>query len=119
MSKPHKKLAAWQKSMAPVEKLYKLTATFPREEIYGLTAQIRRAAVSVPSNIAEGAAGRSPVHFRNYLLVAIGSLNEIATQLEIAWRIGYLNADKFATAEALVDECLAITYGLRRSLAER
>lgn len=114
--KPHKKLAAWQKSMTLVEKLYKLTNAFPREEICGLTAQIRRAAVSVPSNIAEGAAGRSPVHFRNYLLVPIGSLNEIATQLEIAWRIGYLNAAKFAAAEVLVDECLAITYGSRRSI---
>lgn len=114
--KPHKKLVAWQKSMELVEKLYKLTNAFPREEIYGLTAQIRRAAISVPSNVAEGAAGRSPVHFRNYLLVAIGSLNEIATQLEIAWRIGYLNAGKLAVAEALVDECLAITYGLRRSI---
>jgi four helix bundle protein len=114
--KPHKKLAAWQKSMTLVEKLYELTNAFPREEIYGLTGQIRRAAVSVPSNIAEGAAGRSPVHFRNYLLVAIGSLNEIATQLEIAWRIGYLNAAKFTAAETLVDECLAITYGLRRSI---
>src|ERR1043165_3702726 len=103
--KPHKKLAAWQKSMEFVERLYQLTNTLPPEEIYGLTAQIRRAAVSVPSNIAEGA-GRSPLHFRNYLLVALGSLNEIATQLEIASgaqteltpatvriqpRIGYLN----------------------------
>lgn len=114
--KPHMKLAAGQKSMTLVERLYKITNAFPREEIYGLTAQIRRAAVSVPSNMAEGAAARSPVHFRNYLLVAIGSLNEIATHLEIAWRIGYLNATKFAAAEALVDECLAITYGLRRSI---
>jgi four helix bundle protein len=114
--KPHKKLAAWQKSMKLAEKLYKLSNAFPREEVYGLTAQIRRTAVSVPSNIAEGAAGRSPVHFRNYFLVAIGSLNEIVTQLEIAWRIGYLDAATFAAAEALVDECLAITYGSRRSI---
>ena len=61
--KPQKELAAWQKSMELVEKVCTLTSTFPREEIYGLTAQIRRASVSVPSNIAEGAAGRSPVHF--------------------------------------------------------
>ena len=58
MSKPHKKLLAWQKSMDLVEEIYDLTKTFPREEIYGLTSQLRRAAVSVPSNIAEGAAGR-------------------------------------------------------------
>jgi four helix bundle protein len=102
--------------MELVEKLYKLISKFPREEIYGLTSQIRRAAVSVPSNIAGGAAGRSPVHFKNFLLMAIGSLNESATQLEIAFRIGYLDSACFTTAEALVDECLAITYGLRRSI---
>lgn len=116
MSKPHKKLGAWQKSMELVERLYRLTSAFPRAEIYGLTSQIRRAAVSVPSNIAEGAAGRSPVHFKNYLLMTIGSLNEIATQLEIAFRIGYLDSAQFTAAEALVDECLAVTYGLRRSI---
>ena len=116
MSKPHKKLAAWQRSMELVEKLYKITSTFPLEEMYGLTSQIRRAALSVPSNVAEGAAGRSPIHFKNYLLMAIGSLNEIATQLEIAFRIGYLDSTKFTAAEAFVDECLAITYGLRRSI---
>ena len=116
MSKPHKKLAAWQRSMELVERLYKITSTFPREEIYGLTSQIRRAAVSVPSNIAEGAAGRSPVQFKNYLLVAIDSLNEIATQLEIAFRIGYLDLQRFNEAEALVEECLAITFGQRKSI---
>jgi four helix bundle protein len=116
MSKPHKKLLAWQKSMDLVEYIYDLTRTFPREEIYGLTAQLRRAAVSVPSNIAEGAAGRSTVQFRNYLSVAIGSLNELATQLEIALRLGYLDAPAFGEIEKRVDESLAITYGLRKSL---
>lgn len=91
MSKPHKKLVAWQKSMNLVETIYGLSRRRPRDEIYGLTSQLRRAAVSVPSNIAEGAAGRSPVQFRNYLSVAIGSLNELDTQLEIAQRIGYLD----------------------------
>jgi four helix bundle protein len=116
MSKPHKKLIAWRKSMDLVEKVYELTKNFPREEVYGLSSQLRRAAVSVPSNIAEGAADRSPVQFRNYLSVAIGSLNEIDTQLEIALRIGYLNDTAFGDAEPLVDECLAVTYGLRKSL---
>jgi len=116
MTKPHKKLIAWQKAMTLVEKIYQVTRDLPREEIYGLTSQLRRAAVSVPSNIAEGAAGRSPVQFRNYLAVAIGSLNELATQLEIVWRVGYLNAEAIAEVEALVDECLAVTYGLRKSL---
>jgi four helix bundle protein len=78
MSMPHKKLIAWRKSMDLVEKIYELTKKFPREEVYGLSSQLRGAAVSVPSNIAEGAADRSPVQFRNYLSVSIGSLNEIA-----------------------------------------
>ena len=116
MSKPHKKLIAWRKSMDLVEKVYELTKNFPREEVYGLSSQLRRAAVSVPSNIAEGAADRSTVQFRNYLSVAIGSLNEIDTQLEVALHIGYLNDTAFRDAESLVDECLAVTYGLRKSL---
>jgi len=116
MSKPHKKLIAWRKSMDLVEKIYDLTKRFPREEVYGLSSQMRRAAISGPSNIAEGAAGRSSVQFRNYLSVAIGSLNELATQLEIAHRIGYRDVNTFDDAESLVDECLAVTYGLRKSL---
>jgi len=116
MSKPHKKLIAWRKSMDLVETIYDLTKRFPREEVYGLSSQMRRAAISAPSNIAEGAAGRSSVQFRNYLSVAIGSLNELATQLEIAHRIGYLDVATFEDAESLADECLAVTYGLRKSL---
>ena len=116
MDKPHKKLIAWQKAMDLVETIYELTRKLPREEIYGLSSQLRRAAVSVPSNIAEGAAGRSTVQFRNYLSVAIGSLNEIATQLEIVWRIGYLDRKAVVKVEEFVDECLAVTYGLRKSL---
>src|ERR1043166_3864839 len=100
MSKPHKRLVAWQKSMDLVERVYEVSKKLPRDEIYGLTSQLRRAAVSVPSNIAEGAAGRSPGQFKNYLSVAIGSLNEIATQLEIAKRIGYLDSVKFNIAES-------------------
>lgn len=99
-----------------VQRVYEISKKFPREEIYGLTSQIRRAAVSVPSNIAEGAAGRSTVQFRNYLSVAIGSLNELETQLEIALRIGYLDRSTFDEADALADECLAVTYGLRKSI---
>ena len=78
MSKPHKKLIAWRKSMDLVEKVYDVTRKFPQEEIYGLSSQMRRAAISAPSNIAEGAADRSAVQFRNYLSVAIGSLNEFS-----------------------------------------
>ena len=114
MDKPHKKLIAWQKAMDLVERIYELTRKLPREEIYGLTSQLRRAAVSVPSNIAEGAAGRSTIQFRNYLSVAIGSLNELATQLEIVWRIGYLDRKSVAKVEMFVDECLALLTDYER-----
>ena len=116
MAKPHKRLLAWQKSMDLVVKMCEITRTFPQEEIYGLTAQIRRASVSVPSNISEDAEGRSVTQFRNFLSIAIGSLNEVSTQLEIAYRVGYLDERKLSEAESRVDECLALTYGLRKSL---
>lgn len=117
IDKPHKRLLAWQKSMELVVTLYDMTRCFPKEEAYGLTSQIRRAAVSVPSNISEGAAGRSPDQFRNFLGIAIGSLNEASTQLGIAKRIGYIGAPVHTEAQSLVDECLALTYGLKKKLS--
>ena len=119
MEKPHKRLLAWQKSMDLVVEMYELTRTFPKDELYGLTSQVRRASVSVPSNISEGAAGRSGTQFRNFLSIAIGSLNEVSTQLEIAYRVGYLDRRQRDHAESLVDECLALTYGLRKSLVDK
>ena len=117
MEKPHKRLLAWQKSMELVVLIYELSKRFPKEEAYGLTSQLRRAAVSVPSNISEGAAGRSAEQFKNYLAIAIGSLNEISTQLEIALRVGYLDELSCNRAQNLVDECLAITYGLKKTIS--
>lgn len=116
MDKPHKKLIAWQKGMDLVVLIYDLSKRFPKEETYGLTSQLRRAAVSVPSNISEGAAGRSTEQFKNFLSIAIGSLNEISTQLEIALRVGYLDDLACDKAQRLVDECLAITYGLKKTI---
>jgi four helix bundle protein len=118
MEKPHKRLLAWQKSMELVVLIYDLTKKFPKEEIYGLTSQMRRAAISVPSNISEGAAGRSTEQFKNFLSIAIGSLNELNTQLEIALRIGYLNEPVCNKAQEMVDECLALTYGLKKKIGE-
>ena len=114
--KPHKKLIAWQKAMELVVSIYELTKAFPKEELYGLTSQLRRAAVSVPSNIAEGACDRSADQFRNFLSIAIGSLNEINTQLEVAYRVGYISDKTHTEIQGLLDECLAVTYGLRKSI---
>lgn len=85
--------------------IYKITESFPKSETYGLVSQMRRAAVSAPSNIAEGAADRSKVQFKNFLSIAIGSLNELNTQLEIAYRIDYLSKDDHDQAQILLDEC--------------
>jgi four helix bundle protein len=116
MDKPHQKLLCWQKSVELTVLIYKLTGTFPRQETYGLTSQIRRAAVSAPANISEGAADRSRDEFRNYLRIAIGSLNELSTLLEISRRVGFLEAKDFTETQKLLDECLALTFGLRKSL---
>src|SRR5215813_11064489 len=114
--KPHRNLIAWQKAMDFAVCVYERTREFPQEELYALTSQLRRAAVSAPSNITEGAAGRSRPPSPTYSTNAIGSLNEIDTQLELAQSFGYLsNADYKRLYQAL-DECLALTYGLKKSV---
>ena len=117
MDKPHHKLLCWKKSVELSVLVYEVTRKFPREELYGLTSQLRRAAVSAPANISEGAADRSRDEFRNYLRIAIGSLNELNTLIEIAKRVGYLSPDDSSKVQDLADECLALTFGLRKSLS--
>ena len=114
--KPHRNLLAWQKSMDFVVEIYRVTGKFPSEELYGLTAQLRRAAISAPSNIAEGAANRTRQQFSNYLSNAIGSLNEVDTQLELASRLGHVARGDYDFLSRQLDECIALTYGLRKSL---
>ena len=116
--KPHRNLMAWQKAMDFAVNVYELTRNFPQEELYALTAQLRRAAVSGPSNIAEGAAGRTRQQFSNYLSNAIGSFNEIDTQLELALalRLGYVTAIDYDRLYQALDECIALTYGLKKSV---
>ncbi len=87
----HKDLEVWKKSMDLVSNIYKITESFPNKEFYGLTNQIRRAAVSIPSNIAEGAARNSKKEFIQFLYIALGSLSELETQIIIAQRLEYLN----------------------------
>jgi len=117
--KPHRNLVAWQRGMDLVIEVYKLTQGFPDREIYGFSAQLRRAAMSVPSNIAEGAADRTPSQFSQFLSNALGSLNELDTQMELSFRLGYLSEERYNQIAKLLDECLALTYGLRKSLSKK
>jgi four helix bundle protein len=110
------KLEVWQQSMNFVEDIYELTSSFPREEIYSLTSQLRRAVVSVPSNISEGAARRTNKDFKNFLYVAKGSLNETITQLRIANKLGYIDDENLETALNKANRINKMLFKLIKSL---
>ena len=93
--RPHHKLEAWSKSVDLVTEVYKETESFPKEERYGLTSQIRRAAVSIPANIAEGAGRFSQKEFAYFLSNSQGSASELETELIIAHRLGFLDEATF------------------------
>ena len=86
----HHELRAWQEAMELVKEIYRVTRDFPKEEMYGLVGQMRRAAVSIPSNISEGAARGGDREFIQFLIIARGSLSELETQLLISYDLGYL-----------------------------
>lgn len=90
----YKELSVWQKSIQLVIDIYKLTKTFPKDEIYGLVSQMQRAAVSIPSNIAEGNERNSKKEFIHFLHIARGSLAELETQLVIAEKLNYINQNQ-------------------------
>ncbi|WP_282053539.1 four helix bundle protein [Maribacter luteus] len=114
----YKELIVWQKSMDLVEKVYTATASFPIEEKFGLTSQIRRCAVSIPSNIAEGAGRKSKKVFRNFLEISNGSINELKTQLEISKRIGFHTKDELERIFYLCDEIQKITITLIKKYSD-
>ena len=113
----YKELEAWRLSMDLVEAVYKLTTSFPKEELFGLTSQMRRASISIPSNIAEGASRAGSKEFLQFLHIARGSASELETQLLLAERIGYLASldDVMATLISVK----RLVNGLIRSLKER
>lgn len=88
--RPHYKLDAWKNAMDLVDEIYKITDNFPGEEKFGLTSQMRRSAISVPSNVAEGAARKSQAEFAHHINIAKGSLSELETQLIISKRQNYI-----------------------------
>ena len=116
--KSFKDLIAWQKGMDLVAAVYHASETFPSVERFGLAAQLRRAAVSVPSNVAEGYSRPSRADYVRFLDIARGSLNEIETQLLLAIRLGYVNAVSVESTLALTVELQRILKGLARSLRD-
>ncbi|AEI15382.1 S23 ribosomal protein [Flexistipes sinusarabici DSM 4947] len=119
MEKPHKKLKAWQKSVEFSVKIYEITENFPKSELYGLTNQLRRAAISVPSNIAEGAARNSIKEKAQFYNIARGSISEIDTQIEIASRLGFIDeSDKHIMISNLT-EIDKLLYGLWKKICEK
>lgn len=108
----HKKLDAWKYSMDLVEHIYRITSNFPKSEIYGLTSQIRRSAVSIPSNIAEGAARDSNKEYHRFLGISVASLSELETQLLIAIRLKYINDSKELLEE--ITNLRKIIIGLKK-----
>jgi four helix bundle protein len=112
MEKPHKKLDVWKLAMDLVVKVYKLTSLLPNEEKFNLSSQMKQAAVSVPANIAEGAARNTKKEFANFLHIAQGSLSELDTHLEAAKRLKFLNEDKLGNIDALMERIDKMLTGL-------
>ncbi len=113
--RPHYKLEAWKEAMVLVKTVYRVTQTFPKEELYGLTAQMRRAAVSVPGNLAEGAARSGQKEFAHFLSIARGSLSELETQLLISVDLGYVEREY--PVFNLADRVSRLVTGLHKKVA--
>lgn len=114
--RPHEKLDVWNRSLDLVVRIYKATEVFPTHERYGLTSQIRRAAVSIPANIAEGAARQSSKEFAHFLSIAQGSGSELETELLIAQRLGYLGSGGYTEIRDELDSIGRMLLGLARNV---
>ena len=112
-------LTAWQKGIELVGRIYTATGAFPRSEIFGIVSQMRRAAASVPSNIAEGQGRLTTGEFRHFVGIARGSLQELETHLYVARRVRYVNEEEFRALLGDTKEVIRIVNGLLNSLDER
>ena|SRR3989338_4625218 len=116
MINSYKDLIVWQKAMELVVEIYKLTESFPKEELYGLTSQIRRSVISIPSNIAEGSRRVSRKDFRNFLMIAYGSGAELETQIEIAKKLAFTRMSEFTAVDNLLCEVMKILNKMTHNL---
>jgi four helix bundle protein len=115
----YRELKVWQAAMSLAEECYAATKNFPREELFGLTSQIRRAAASVPANIAKGQGRQHTKEFLNFLSVARGSLMEVETHLLLSQRVGLLNQTTLDSLLTMSAEISRMLSGLRRALEKR
>ena len=118
-SRNYRDLVVWQTSIKIAKAVYKLTEKFPKHETYALADQIRRAVVSVPSNIAEGQARKAPGDFRRFLYIALGSLAEVDTQLILAQEFGYLTKEDIDAIDTHIQDLRKKLYALINSLPAR
>jgi len=103
--KSYRELLIWQKSIQVVTNIYKLTRDFPKEELFGITSKIRRCAISIPSNIAEGFGRNSQGDFKRFLNISLGSTYELQTQIEISQNLEYLNTENY---KYLMESCVEL-----------
>jgi four helix bundle protein len=115
----HKNLLVWQKSIDFVTKIYQLTRSFPKEELYSIVSQIRRSAVSIPSNIAEGCARKNTKEYIQFLYVSLGSAAELETQLIISSSLGYFDTNGECNPQIQLQEIIRMLIGLIKSLSNR
>jgi four helix bundle protein len=117
VSKGYRDLLVWQKAINLVAMIYTAAKHFPKNEMYGLTNQMQRCAVSIPSNIAEGHGRSSNNDFRRFLYISLGSLAELDTQLEIAKRISYIELEESKSIDEKISQIRKMLYGLVNSLS--
>lgn len=115
-SRNYRELIVWQDAIKIAKQVYELTGKFPKQETYALADKIRRAAVSVPSNIAEGQARKSPGDFKRFLHIALGSLAEVDTQLVLAQEFGYLDKEDIEPMDEKIQDLRKKLYALINSL---
>ena len=115
----YRELQVWQKGIELVKEVYRFTSKFPKSETYGLTSQIQRSAVSVPSNIAEGQARQHTGEFRQFVYVALGSLAELDTQFEIAKQLTYLYKNDSKAIQKRIAELRKMLHGLLNKLPKK
>jgi four helix bundle protein len=115
----YRSLDVWNQAMDLVERCYQATASFPRSEMYGLTSQLRRAALSIPANVAEGHCRRSTKVYLNHVSIAIGSHGELETCVELGWRLGFIPAAEKDGLLAASDSVGRLLNGLHRALKRK